>query len=75
MSTNDKTGEKLVDSMRRTKAAATDKAAGQQTTARAASRRPAQPQARKKLTSKRSPAADRNATVDPYRSGDRVWPD
>lgn len=72
MSTNDKTGEKLVDSMRRTKAAAADKAAATRGPGRGAGKRRTQSQAR---TIKPTPAEACREAPDPYQSGARVWPD
>ena len=68
MTTSDKTGDKLVQSIRKTKAGAS----------------PATPKPRTTTTRKKAPAraaakprttAKAKTTTDPYQSGRRVWPD
>lgn len=73
MTANDKTGQKLVDSMRKTKAAAADKAGAQ--TSRAPAKKATRPQARKKAAARRTANTSRQRRGDPYQSGRRVWPD
>ena len=70
MTESDKTGEKLAASIRKTKAGtATRTATAQKTTPkRAATARPARPAQGK-------PAQAAAASADPYRHGQRVWPD
>lgn len=74
MSTNDKTGERLVDSMRKTKAAAS----GDAPDAPAAKRKTA---TRKKSAgstrsrAKKTQESPSEASRDPYQAGRRVWPD
>lgn len=69
MTTQDKTGQKLVDSIRKTKAGAAAAPAQAQETA-------TKPKAsvRRKPAAKPKPAA-RKESRDPYQSGGRVWPD
>ena len=81
MSSNDKTRQKLVDSMRRTKVSATKKAAPKakveanktpatkpSSAAKSEPVQKAQPTtAAKKVTS--------TVVADPYQSGQRIWPD
>jgi hypothetical protein len=79
MTSKDKTREKLVDSMRKTKAAArsqSDKKAGKSATDAD------QPQSGAKKTagqSKSATARSKSKTLqpvgDPYQSGRRIWPD
>lgn len=71
MSEADKTGEKLVASMRRTKAGA-GPASGAAKKPTAASTRKAAPGKSAARKSKPAPAASGS---DPYQSGRRVWPD
>ncbi len=70
MTESDKTGEKLAASIRKTKAgAATRTTATKKTTPkRAATARPARP-------TRSKPAHEAAASADPYRHGQRVWPD
>ena len=75
MTANDKTGQKLVDSMRKTKAAAADKAGAQNSRGPAPAKKAARPQAKKKSAARRSPNIPRRRGGDPYQSGRRVWPD
>jgi hypothetical protein len=81
MSTTDKTGDKLVQSIRKTKAGegGTRRRTGSQgaatgggkakPAAKPASKRGAKPASPKAVTAKAK------AVVDPYRSCERVWPD
>ena len=69
MTTQDKTGQKLVDSIRKTKAGAT-----------ATPSQPEKPATKPKAPARRRPApktqrSEDNANRDPYQSGARVWPD
>ena len=84
MSSTDKTRQQLVDSMRKTKAAAASKKTVSKKTAGNKTRRPATRAAKttKKAslttTAKRSVKVEvgsRPETRDPYRVGRRVWPD
>lgn len=80
MSTTDKTEEKLLNSMRRTKAAAVDKSAKPESTVARASQnttaKPAQRARRKSTTaSKPGAGAASSGQADPYQSGRRIWPD
>lgn len=74
MSTTDKTGEKLLASMRKTKAAAADKAAAPPKSTQKARTKPAQRPARKRTAAKRDTSAT-GIRADAYQSGRRVWPD
>lgn len=75
MTANDRTGEKLVDSMRKTKAAAAGKTdATEKQPAEPGGRKP-QPRSRRKGSPRQSPGKERSRSVDPYQSGRRVWPD
>ncbi len=76
MSTSDRTGQKLVDSLRKTKAAATGRAAASSGSAAAT------PDGRQAPGGKADSAVPRPAAGrtthnpdDPYQSGGRVWPD
>lgn len=74
MSTTDKTGEKLVDSMRKTKAAtASGNSDASQKQGQAPQEKSAPPA--KKETAKRPSAGARTQAGDPYQSGRRIWPD
>lgn len=77
MNTQDKTGAKLVDSMRKTKAAIDEPHAGSANLAAAASKEKLPSQAKAKPSSDaQHPAAGTKAHLaDPYQSGQRVWPD
>jgi hypothetical protein len=75
MTANDKTGQKLVDSMRKTKAAAADRAGAAKFGAAASPQKSVRPQAKKKAAARRSPNASRKRGGDPYQSGRRIWPD
>ncbi|MEJ2060495.1 MAG: hypothetical protein P8Y64_08415 [Gammaproteobacteria bacterium] len=76
MTTNEKTGEKLLASMRKTKAAA---AAGKpdspQAEVKAPQKAKPRPQNKRKTVTKRSSDASRAGHGDTYQSGRRVWPD
>ena len=63
MTANDKTGQKLVDSMRKTKAAAADKAGAQNSRGPAPAKKAARPQAKKKAAARRSPNILPNAAA------------
>ncbi len=80
MSDNDKTRQKLVDSMRRTKVSATKKAAPKASveTKKAPATKPTP--AAKKAPVKKAPAkaaakVTSKVAVDPYQSVRRIWPD
>jgi len=85
MSSNDKTGEKLVASMRKTKADAADKSAasqgGSQASQKSESPKSESPkseskaQPKKKAESKRPQGGTAKRAADPYQTGRRVWPD
>ena len=75
MSSTDNTRDKLVASMRKTKAdaaepAATTKKAAPATKKTTARKAPAKPQAARKPAAKPAAVSD-----DPYQAGRRVWPD
>jgi len=76
MSTNDKTGEKLLASMRKTKADAADKSGAEKAENQAASKQeaPSSPPPKKKAPAKRG-GRGRTSGGDPYQSGRRIWPD
>lgn len=76
MSTSDRTGRKLVDSLRKTKAAASGKDAASPAGEGAPSGSPEGATGRKGSNPPRR-AAVRSAggAGDPYQSGGRVWPD
>jgi len=79
MSSTDKTRQQLVDSMRKTKAAAASKKTTGNKTPRPATRAAkASKKTASTTTGKRSAkveAGSRPGTPDPYRVGRRVWPD
>ena len=82
MSSNDKTRQKLVDTMRRTKVSATKKAAPKAKVAAEAKQEPTKkpaPAAKrapaKKAPQKATAKVASPATADPYQSGHRIWPD
>ncbi len=70
MTTSDKTADKLVQSIRKTKAGASPAAPKTRTTT---TRKKAP--AAKSRSSTRTTASAKTTTVDPYQSGRRVWPD
>jgi hypothetical protein len=79
MNSNDKTRQKLVDSMRKTKVSATKKAAPK---AKVAPKEPASKpapaaskRAVKKPQQKATTAASSPVNADQYQSGRRIWPD
>lgn len=74
MTTADKTGDKLVQSIRKTKAgaAATASKPSAPTTRKKAQTRKASTKAAAKPPVKRKTAS---AATDPYQAGQRVWPD
>ncbi len=75
MTTADKTGDKLVQSIRKTKAGAS--ATAPKPRAPAATRNKA-PTSKAPASAAAKPRATRktvSATTDPYQSGQRVWPD
>jgi len=74
MSANDKTGEKLVASMRKTKQAADSGGTPKGGAQKSQGGRP-QKRAAGKAASRRGPATDGKPARDPYQSGRRVWPD
>lgn len=80
MSSNDKTRQKLVDSMRRTKVGATQKATPKTKVEAKEPATKAAPAA-KKATVKKKPQQKATAKVtstvaiDAYQSGRRIWPD
>ena len=75
MTAKDKTGAKLVDSMRKTKAAAADKADSAANAAQETAKQKSPPPAKKRAAAKRvSDGADKHGS-DPYQNGRRVWPD
>lgn len=82
MATADKTRQKLVDSMRKSKTSAASKPAGasRATTARKkapARRAPAKPAApqQRQSTAAAMTAVTWQASDDPYQSDGRIWPD
>jgi len=77
MTATDKTGEKLVDSMRKTKAAAaSDQSGASRSGAQASPKQDAQPpSSKKKTTTGRSSGRAGARRGDPYQSGRRIWPD
>ncbi len=70
MTESDKTGEKLAASIRKTKAGT----ATRTTTARKTTPKPAAT-ARPARSTQSKPAQQATASADPYRHGQRVWPD
>ncbi|MCP5298207.1 MAG: hypothetical protein H6953_16770 [Chromatiaceae bacterium] len=72
MTTKDQTGDKLVASIRRTKAGAA-KAGDTAPPAKPAARRP--PTKTAQAPKRATAATRRTATADPYQSGGRIWPD
>lgn len=81
MSDKDKTGDKLVASIRKTRAGATKKAAARKTSGTAADSTPRKQAAPKPAATKSRPAAKTakasvpSGTADPFQYGRRVWPD
>jgi hypothetical protein len=75
MTANDKTGQKLVDSMRKSKAAAADKAGATQTASQQSQKKKSPAQTRKKTATQRGSVRSANQGGDPYQSGRRIWPD
>ncbi len=76
MTTTDKTGEKLVDSMRKTKAAAaSDTSDTSQSRAQAPQTKRSRPQAKNNPVDKRASGGAGARGGDPYQSGRRIWPD
>jgi hypothetical protein len=73
MTSNDKTGDQLVASMRRTKAGAKKKTAVTKKKVRTTSAE--QPSSRIALRLGGLPAARTETSMDPYQAGRRVWPD
>ena len=71
MSTNDKTGERLVDSMRKTKAAASGDAPAAKP--KTATRKKSAGSTRSRA--KKAQESQSEASRDPYQAGRRVWPD
>ncbi len=80
MSTTDKAQQKLVDSMRKTKASSGAKPASAK---KAEASKPAAPRSRKKVSTtraaKKTPkpiaATASQISADPYQGSPRVWPD
>lgn len=75
MTANDKTGERLVNSMRKTKAAAATKSGTPQSVQKEPRGQKPQQRPAKKAPSRRSSQATKEQRGDPYQSGRRVWPD
>ena len=84
MTTADKTKQKLVDSMRKSKSGAASKPSAGTTTRAPATRKatarrraPAKPaaQRRRATTAALIPAVTRQVSDDPYQSDGRIWPD
>ncbi len=76
MSTSDKTGRKLVDSLRKTKAAAAGKDTASPAEGEASSGSPeGATGAKGSNPARRAAARSAGAAGDPYQSGGRVWPD
>ncbi|MGD8590599.1 MAG: hypothetical protein PVG22_17385 [Chromatiales bacterium] len=73
MTSNDKTGDQLVASMRRTKAGVKKKTAV--TKKKVSSTSAERPSRRIALRAGELPAAQTEASTDPYQAGRRVWPD
>lgn len=73
MSETDKTGEKLVASMRKTKAGTAQAAGGEQKSGTRS--RTNKPAAKKTPARKARSSAGAKARTDPYQSGRRIWPD
>lgn len=74
MITKDKTEDRLVASIRRTKAGATKTETAQGDEKKPAPRRPAAPR-KPGGPARARPAAQRSQSGDAYQSGGRVWPD
>ncbi|HKJ08831.1 MAG TPA: hypothetical protein VKA76_07085 [Gammaproteobacteria bacterium] len=75
MTANDRTGEKLVDSMRKTKAAAAGKDGVSGSERKEPRGQKPQPRTGRKGTTRQRSQAEKKRPVDPYQSGRRVWPD
>ncbi|MEJ2687075.1 MAG: hypothetical protein P8124_07660 [Gammaproteobacteria bacterium] len=75
MTANDRTGEKLVDSMRKTKAAAAGKDSVSENERKQPRGQKPQPRTGRKGTPRQRPQAEKKRPLDPYQSGRRVWPD
>lgn len=74
MSTTDRTGVKLVDSMRKTKAAAADKSGAPHDEAPGEGREPQRPNTGAEHAARR-PDGEGSRRDDPYQGGRRIWPD
>lgn len=76
MTTTDKTGEKLVDSMRKTKAAAASERSGASpNAAQGPQAKKSRLQPKKKAAGKRASGGTGTRGDDPYQRGRRIWPD
>lgn len=72
MTSNDKTRQKLVDSMRKTKVAANNKTTATDTKVKSAT---SAEQPKTKKAEKANKKTMPKVSVDPYQSRGRVWPD
>ena len=75
MSTTDRTGAKLVDSMRKSKAAASDRAGASQNAAPGWKGEPQPSNSGEGGASRRPSGVPGVRHDDPYQSGRRIWPD
>ena len=73
MSTTDKTRQKLMESMRKTKAAASNKTDSNKPTSAPVAAPKTKPVSRQKDPKKQSVKVQPGS--DPYQSGRRIWPD
>lgn len=76
MTTNDKTKQKLMDSMRKTKAPAAEKSTAPASKATSSTTDDnSQTKNANSINKKTTAKAPRDTSVDHYQSGDRIWPD
>lgn len=75
MTTSDKTRQKLVDSMRKTKAASGSESGDSSKPAASVGPRAKSRKTGTKGKTKTSPTPSRQGSADPYQAGRRVWPD
>lgn len=74
MSSNDKTRQKLMESMRKTRASSNEKTEQEKSNVKSQQKKPVKKKSIKKTRVKPTRISDKVA-VDSYQSGRRVWPD
>lgn len=76
MSSNDKTRQKLMESMRRTKAGTDKKTVTAEEKGKSQSKSDKPEKAKARKTKKKAAVkVNAGANADPYQSGHRIWPD